>query len=88
MLGHNSDWWNGVMLLFLGCIALAACFVVVATTAVIIVQKREARAAAQEFEQYKLGVEGKVSDAKKAGIEAGEGRRCFGARCQLGKGCR
>jgi len=70
LLGHDSDWWNTVMLISLGCAALAAVGVGLATAAVIITQKREAIAAAQAFEQYKVGVAAQVAEANARAAEA------------------
>jgi hypothetical protein len=64
MFGYNSDWWNTVVLIALAVAAFAAAATVFATYAVITTQKREADENAQQFERYKLSVEGKVADAK------------------------
>jgi len=72
MLGLDLDAWNVVMLLSLGCGALAAVAGVVSTAAVIRLQKASEQETKLEFERYKLGVAAQVADAKKEGIEAGE----------------
>jgi hypothetical protein len=72
LLGHDSDWWNVAMLISLGVAALVAVFVAAATTGVIIVQKREAVAAKDELDRYRLTVDGRIADARKEGIAAGE----------------
>jgi hypothetical protein len=72
MLGLSLETWNNIMVMFLGIGAFAAVMVGVSTFAVIRLQKLEATNAALAFEQYKLGVDSRVADAKKEGIEAGK----------------
>jgi hypothetical protein len=72
MWGFDLHSWEQWMLLSLGFAALAAVAVVVATTAVVVLQRRETAQATRELEEYKLSVESKVADAKKEGIEAGK----------------
>jgi hypothetical protein len=72
MLGHDLDWWNTAMLLSLGAGALAAFAIVVTTTAVVRLQALDAADAKIEFDEYKLGVDARVEEAKKEGIEAGK----------------
>lgn len=45
LLGHDSDWWNGVMLWSLIAAAFVAALVAAATTGVVVVTKRENAAA-------------------------------------------
>jgi hypothetical protein len=72
MLGLSLDGWNNVMLFCLAFVAIAAISVGVAQYAIIQLAKQEAADSKAEFEKYKLTVEGKVSDAKREGIEAGK----------------
>lgn len=60
------------MIVSLGAGALAAVFVLAFTAGSVIVHKREASAAANTLEQYKLETDGKVADATSAGIAAGK----------------
>lgn len=60
------------MLLSLVLVAVVAALVVAATAGVIIVQKREAIAAQDEFKRYKVTVDGRIADARAEGIEAGK----------------
>src|ERR1700743_2077330 len=63
LLGHGSGWWSVAMLWALGIAALAAVLVVIATAAVVEVQKREADAANAELARYKIEAGGKISSA-------------------------
>jgi hypothetical protein len=72
MLGLSLDFWNNILVVFLGLGALAAIIVVVSTFIVIRLQRLEAADASLAFEQYKLGVSAQVADAKREGIEAGK----------------
>jgi hypothetical protein len=72
MLGLSLDAWNNIMVLFLGIGAVAGVIVVASNFVVIRLQKLEAIDAQAAFEQYKLGVEGRVADAKREGVEAGK----------------
>jgi hypothetical protein len=71
LFGFDLHSWEQVMLVSLGFAALAAVFVVVATTAVVKLQKKEADDADKALNAYKLTVEDKVADAKTEGIKAG-----------------
>jgi hypothetical protein len=72
LFGLDLHSWEQVMLVSLGFAALAAVAVVVATTSVVKLQKKEADDAEKALNAYKLTVEEKVADAKKEGIKAGE----------------
>jgi hypothetical protein len=72
MLGLGLDSWNNIMLFFLAVAAVAAAVVGFSTYATIQLAKQEAADSKREFDAYKLTVEGKVADAKSAGIKAGE----------------
>ena len=72
MWGMSLDTWNNVLLAFLAIAAFAAAVVGFSTYATIRLAKEEAAASKAEFEAYKLTVEGKVADAKREGIKAGE----------------
>jgi hypothetical protein len=71
MFGLGLDFWNNLMVGFLGIGAIAAVIVGIATYAVIRLQKAEAKDASDAYELYKLGVAAQVADAKREGIEAG-----------------
>jgi len=72
LLGHTGSWWDFWMVLSLGGVALAGFLVVVFTAGSILVHKREAAAASDALERYKLETKGKVADATSAGIAAGK----------------
>jgi hypothetical protein len=72
MLGLGLDAWTNLMVASLGVAALAAIFGWASTYFISRLQKAEALAASASFERYKLGVEGRVADAAKKGIEAGK----------------
>jgi hypothetical protein len=72
VLGHNSDWWNG-LLIWAAFAVVAAAFAVAATQyAVITAQKREVADANLALDRYKASVALQVADAQKEGIKAGE----------------
>jgi hypothetical protein len=60
LLGHGSDWWNGAMLVSLALAAFIAFPVAMATAGVIVVQKREAVAAAERI----ASLEKETADAR------------------------
>jgi hypothetical protein len=70
-LGFGAESWDVYLLVALGLATFAALLVVLSTYGSIVTHKREADAANRELERYKLTVEGKVADAKSAGIDAG-----------------
>jgi hypothetical protein len=70
VLGYDLDWWNAAMLVALGFGAFAAVLVVVATTGVIISQKRDATAASNEFERYKVDAGERIAGAEERAAEA------------------
>src|SRR4051812_38763240 len=72
LLGLDLHSWEQWMLLALGLAAFAAVAVVVTTASVVILTRHENAETKKEYEEYKLTVDGKVADARKEGIEAGE----------------
>jgi hypothetical protein len=71
MFGQDSGWWNVALLTSLAIAALASAGTVFATYAVITTQNAEAKAAADSFARYKLGVEARVAEATAKGVAAG-----------------
>lgn len=71
-LSRSGDWWDAGLVLSAVIAGLAATAVGVFTAGSIMAHKREAKAAETSLETYKLGVEGRVADAKLAGIDAGK----------------
>jgi uncharacterized lipoprotein YmbA len=63
LLGHAGSWWDFWMIFSLAAAAFIAVFIVVFTAGSVIVHKREASAAAEELERYKLATAGQVSEA-------------------------
>lgn len=72
MFGLDLLSWEQLMLWSLAGAALAAVFVVVATTAVLRLQKVEAADAKREFEAYKMDVGAKIAEANARAAEANE----------------
>lgn len=71
-LGHNGDWWDFWLLISVLVVApLAAAAIGGATAGSIISHKREAEAAALALARNQSETDGKVADAKMAGIGAG-----------------
>lgn len=65
---RSGDWWDAGLVLSAVIAGLAATAVGVFTAGSIMAHKREAKAAETSLETYKLGVEGRVADAKVAEI--------------------
>lgn len=72
IFGLELHSWEQFMLASLGVAGLVAIAVFITTASVVILQRSETARAKQELDAYKLTVDGKVSDAKKEGIEAGK----------------
>ncbi len=72
MLGFSLDAWNSIMIGSLVIAAFAAVCVGMSTWIIVRLQKQEAIDSAKQFDKYKLGVEDRVAEAKKEGIEAGK----------------
>ncbi|MBM3731902.1 MAG: hypothetical protein FJW24_00300 [Acidimicrobiia bacterium] len=70
MLGLDLDSWNDVMVASLAIGAAAAVVVLMATFAVIRLQKAESAAAKDEFERYKLAVSVDIAGANERAAEA------------------
>jgi hypothetical protein len=70
MWGFDLDSWNSLLLLSLAITALAAFAVVVATTAVMRLQRAAELATKEEFERYKLEAGEKISAANAVGDTA------------------
>jgi hypothetical protein len=71
-LGHNGEWWDICLMAAAGLAGLVGVAIGISTAGSIVSHKREALAAEQSLEKYKLTVDGRVADAKKEGIEAGK----------------
>jgi hypothetical protein len=72
MLGLSLHGWENSMVVFLIIAGFFALLAGVATSAVVRLQRVEIAESKEEFDEYKLTVEGKVAEARKEGIEAGK----------------
>lgn len=72
VLGLSGSAWDAWLIISVALAALTAAAVGLTTAASIVSHKREAEGAERELAVYKLTVDGKVSDAKREGIEAGK----------------
>ncbi|MDX3966268.1 MAG: hypothetical protein QHD01_06665 [Bradyrhizobium sp.] len=72
-LGHNGEWWDFALVIAGMAVALAAIAAVIATSGSIIAHKREAAAAEEALERFKLGTEQKISEANARTKVAEEG---------------
>jgi hypothetical protein len=72
MLGIDLHSWEQLMLASLGIAGLVAVAVFITTASVVILQRAENARTKNEFDEYKLTVEGQVAEAKKEGLEAGK----------------
>jgi hypothetical protein len=72
MLGLSLHGWENTMVMSLIIAGFFALIAGAATWAVVQLQREELAESKNEFDKYKLTVEGQVSEAKKEGIKAGE----------------
>jgi len=63
MLGHTLDWWNTIMIVFLGVGAIAAVIVVVATVVIVKLEKQSSAAADAALEQFKISARLQIAQA-------------------------
>jgi hypothetical protein len=71
-LGQTGEFWDLCVLISLGCAIIVAVAVAISTAGSVAAHRREARAAEQALDRFKTETAGKVADATKAGIAAGE----------------
>lgn len=71
-LGQTGEFWDLCVLISLGFAVIVAVAVAISTAGSVSAHKREARAAQLALEAYQTETAGKVADATKAGIAAGE----------------
>jgi|NGEPerStandDraft_6_1074524.scaffolds.fasta_scaffold27770_3 hypothetical protein len=69
-LGHNGEWWDFWLIVSVIVAALAATVIGIATTGSIVSHKREAMAAEEALEKYKLEMGKQISTANAAGETA------------------
>ena len=70
--GLDGETWDGFLIYAVAAATLAAGAIGVSTLGSVTAHKREAAAAALRAEHFKTEAAGRVADATKAGIEAGE----------------
>jgi hypothetical protein len=69
-LGHNGEWWDFRLIASLVFAALAAIAIGITTAGSIVSHKREALAAKEVLDRFKLQTESKISDANARAAEA------------------
>ncbi len=69
-LGHNGDWWDFWLIISLIGVAIAAIAAGVTTTGSIVSHKREAAAAEDALDRYKLNTAKEISEAQARAAEA------------------
>jgi len=82
-LGQNGEWWDFWLIASVLFAALAAIAIGVTTAGAIVSHKREAAAAEEALERYKLNTEGKISDSTARAAEANA--RALEAKLELEK---
>jgi hypothetical protein len=81
-LGHNGEWWDFWLIISVAFAAVGAIAIGITTTGSIASHTREAVAAGQASERFKLETEGKISDsnARAAELKLAQLRKLAGPR--------
>jgi hypothetical protein len=75
-LGHNGEWWDFWLIMSVALAAISAIAIGMTTTGSIVSHKREAAAAEQELERYKVSASEKIADS----VAIGEAAKADAAR--------